>query len=91
MSAREDYPILVAWLRGMPVTGINGDGMEIAVIQALDEIDRLRSAMRVLGKAARDGSDMLHFLRLSEGVQEWHEDRLDDIDRCIAAIESAPA
>lgn len=67
-------------------------------VLAADDIDRLRaenaalrSAMNVLGKAARDGSDMLTFLRESEGVQSWHEDRLDDIDRCISAIETAPA
>lgn len=58
MSARDDYPILVAWLRGMPVTGINGDGMEIAVVQALDEIDRLRAEVegaKRISKVSDDG------------------------------------
>lgn len=43
MTARDDYPILVEWLAGTPMTGMNGDFMEIAVSQALDEIDRLRA------------------------------------------------
>lgn len=76
MSARDDYPILVAWLRGMPVTGINGDGMEIAVAQALDEIDRLRAeitaerefADRLGTKLARHGWGDFHYS--TELVQE---------------------
>lgn len=86
MSARDDFD---RWSdEGEPqLTVCSYD----ALTRTLAEIDALRSAMRVLGKVARIGSDMLAYLRESEGVQEWHEDKLDDIDRCIAAIENAPA
>lgn len=47
MSARDDYPILVAWARGMTLEGFNGDFAEVAVLLALDEIDRLRAELTV--------------------------------------------
>lgn len=50
ITAREDYQILDAWSKGAPLTGINGDLMEIAVIHALDEIDRLRMVAHRLQK-----------------------------------------
>lgn len=43
MSARDDYCILYSWLRGIQMTGIKGDLMEIEVVAALEEIDRLRA------------------------------------------------
>lgn len=58
---------------------------------AQDERDAARRALYALGHAARNGSDLLYRLRLSEAVQECHEDWLDDIDAAIAAIELAPA
>ena len=47
MSARDDYPILVAWARGMTLEGFNGDFAEVAVLLVLDEIDRLRAELTV--------------------------------------------
>lgn len=43
MTARDDYPVLRAWLGGQTMSGMNGDLAEVELGRALDEIDQLRA------------------------------------------------
>lgn len=74
MTARDDYPILTAWLGGMEMTGFNGDAMEVEVARALNEIDSLRAVavMRIEGGWPHINIDL-------EQVKE-HRDRKENSD-----------
>lgn len=43
MTARDDYPTLVHWLNGGPLTGWLDEQMKVEAAKVLNELDRLRS------------------------------------------------
>ena len=93
MSAAVDYPVLVAWLTGAPMTvWPNGDLAEVEVARALGEIDRLRAENAAWMNGVADAVEPLGFCReaacgpadLLPGLES-----LSELRRAVVAIHVA--